>query len=483
MTKHNTMSNFFCEKNSTFVFIASGFFIFFGAFLLFQNALAGAAENVSGFAWSENIGWLSFNSSNCDTDNNGQSNGGTGCPAAGTPIANYGVSLDANGILSGYAWSENIGWVSFNRPDTGTPPAAPDYGTYLAKVDLSTKEISGWTRVLSACQDNLWNGTQCTGSGAGDRAGGWDGWLKLRGPNYGTWLDDSVSPAESRNWGWSDVVMGWVSFNCIESGICATSTYKVVTTFSFNAPPQANGSAIEYQNYCNVFVGQGQIGFRWTYQDSDNDNEIRFDFKVNDVNDVNNANPEIDRSYSGLSNPSGTVNTQSSLVKSPLEADKLEFGKTYYWWVRVYDSTGRNSGWVAGPSFQTPQHAYPWIDFSWSPSSPRTNEATFFSDNSTVYSVPNSKSWYWTFEDGDPVTSSIQNPTVKFTSPGDKRVTLNVTDQTGYSCTIEKITNTQIPLPDWREIIPFSKVWKFIADIPELAKILFINLDLGYFVR
>src|SRR3972149_2741948 len=75
---------------------------------------AGSSQNTSGFAWSQNVGWFSFNSKNCDTDDDGQSEGGAGCPPAGTNMASYGVNIDPiTGILSGFAWSENIGWISF----------------------------------------------------------------------------------------------------------------------------------------------------------------------------------------------------------------------------------------------------------------------------------------------------------------------------------------------------------------------------------
>ncbi|MFH1714326.1 MAG: LamG-like jellyroll fold domain-containing protein, partial [Candidatus Nealsonbacteria bacterium] len=116
----------------------------------------------------ENIGWISFS---CKNENN--------------PI-NYGVDIDEAGNFSGHAWSENIGWVSFERSETGPPPEAPDFGTHLAEVDIITGKVSGWARALSACQDNLWNGTNCTGSGAGDKSGGWNGWIKLRGPSIST---------------------------------------------------------------------------------------------------------------------------------------------------------------------------------------------------------------------------------------------------------------------------------------------------------
>ena len=73
--------------------------IVFG-FLFAEKAIAGTGDNVSGFAWSENIGWINFNGSN------------------------YGVNVSPlNGKLSGFAWSENIGWISFNESDTGAPPS------------------------------------------------------------------------------------------------------------------------------------------------------------------------------------------------------------------------------------------------------------------------------------------------------------------------------------------------------------------------
>jgi len=66
-------------------------FVVFG-FLVFSIAKAGIADNVSGWAWSENIGWISFNNT---------TGGGT---------TNYGVDIDSStGIFSGDAWSEHIG--------------------------------------------------------------------------------------------------------------------------------------------------------------------------------------------------------------------------------------------------------------------------------------------------------------------------------------------------------------------------------------
>jgi hypothetical protein len=72
--------------------------------LVSGKVIAWMRDNVSGLAWSENIGWISFNSLNCDPNGNGASNGGLGCPFSGTSIANYGVKLDLS-TNKVYGWA------------------------------------------------------------------------------------------------------------------------------------------------------------------------------------------------------------------------------------------------------------------------------------------------------------------------------------------------------------------------------------------
>jgi len=57
----------------------------------------------------------------------------------------YGVEIDSStGIFSGYAWSENIGWISFYKDHLTGCPSAP----CEAKIDLTTGEVSGWANPL-----------------------------------------------------------------------------------------------------------------------------------------------------------------------------------------------------------------------------------------------------------------------------------------------------------------------------------------------
>lgn len=60
---------------------------------------------------------------------------------------------------------KSTGWISFNKTDTGTPPAGPyNNGSqgYISFYDQSSRQVSGWARILAF-------------------APGGTGWLKLRG--------------------------------------------------------------------------------------------------------------------------------------------------------------------------------------------------------------------------------------------------------------------------------------------------------------
>lgn len=82
--------------------------IFSMAFFYSQKSQAGTGDSSSGWLWggtddgagsNTGIGWISMNNIN---------------PGAGGAIS-YGVSIPvSDGLLSGYAWSENLGWINFS---------------------------------------------------------------------------------------------------------------------------------------------------------------------------------------------------------------------------------------------------------------------------------------------------------------------------------------------------------------------------------
>lgn len=171
-------------------------------------ALAGENDNLFGFAWSDTIGWISFNCVDGGDIGAGQSNI--------CDTSNYGVTVGGDNKLSGYAWSDNIGWISFNESDL----VSCLKGDCKAKL-VGNTYLSGWARALA-------------GKDADDGWDGWDGWISLStqsggGIDYGVTLNGE----DFSGFAWGGEVVGWISFNCVDTESCGTSDYKVVFTDNF----------------------------------------------------------------------------------------------------------------------------------------------------------------------------------------------------------------------------------------------------------
>lgn len=125
------------------------------------HAASSSGTKLTGYVWSDTIGWISMSGSN------------------------YGIILGGDDTLSGYGWSENIGWVSANSSDLSGCPS----GSCVAKI--INGQLQGWLRALS-------NG------------GGWDGWISLRGSNYGPTADNAGNMS---GYAWGSDVVGWLDFS------------------------------------------------------------------------------------------------------------------------------------------------------------------------------------------------------------------------------------------------------------------------------
>ena len=384
---------------------------------------AGGDDNTSGFAWSENIGWVSFNS------------------ISDGSIIDYGVSVSlSTGDLSGHAWSEHIGWISFNRSETGDPPEQPYKGGSgaIAKYDFDTGELTGWFRVLA-------------------NDGDWDGWVRF--------CDSSISKCsgfEARidnsgdwhGWAWSDKVVGWLSFNSADPGAGGGSDYRVHSVL--NNPPTVDSlTDTPPADYCNgntpnnIFLG-------WQFNDTDpGDSQSAYQIEVTRLSDSTTATGSKVSSTAALI-PVQQVNSDLANLgygSNFIWYDPSESG--YTWRVKVWDLKDAESSWSSSDSFNTTKHQWPSVDFSWSPQEPSQEEDVLFADQSTVYDGAAKSAWSWAFEDGNPASSDEQNPTIQFTSTGDHQVTLQVTDSDGFSCQTSKTVGAQIKLPGWKEILPW----------------------------
>lgn len=145
-------------------------------------AVAGTQDNLSGWAWSQNVGWISFNCTNTSS----------------CATVDYGVHIDpTTGILSGFAWSENVGWISFNTSELAGCPS----GTCEASMNFGTRAMSGWARAVST--NNL----------------AWDGFIRLAGtnPNHGVTFEASGSALTGYAWGGE--VIGWMDWKGATYGV------------------------------------------------------------------------------------------------------------------------------------------------------------------------------------------------------------------------------------------------------------------------
>ena len=373
---------------------------------------AGTGDNVSGYAWSENIGWISFNCTN------------TG--SCGT--SNYGVDIDSEtGLFSGYTWSENIGWIDF--APAGPYPASPNY---------------------SACLDFLGNGQVCDDISGTNKAGGWaralaygdgwDGWIKLRGSNYG--VKFTQQSGELSGYAWSDQVIGWISFD--------GDNYGVVTIAS--QPPSVSAAG-ETWNNCSV-KGKSIPILNWNYVDG-----TQAAYQV-----------QIDNTSASF--PTPEVDTGKVISSSASYAPSFAFNwDTNYWWrVKAKNQSGVWSNWSNTDNFNTPEHAYPWSEFSWEPAEPTQGEtAEFDSSEAEAFGGAGISSYLWTITQGagafvDSTTNASANPRIQFSASNNK-VELQVTDSDGYSCDKEEDITAQLPLPEYKEVAPTSWLEKIFAGL------------------
>jgi len=180
MRNKNSMRTLLKERS---VWVAAGIFVFILALVLFLNPPTATSQTssapITGWAWSDTVGWVDFNCSNRGT-----------CGSV-----NFGVIVNANGTLSGHAWSENVGWISANSSDLSGCPQSP------CTARFQNGQLLGWMRALS---------------GGSAQSGGWDGFIALSDTNTGDGITYGVSADQDGDfsgYAWGSTVMGWLGFS------------------------------------------------------------------------------------------------------------------------------------------------------------------------------------------------------------------------------------------------------------------------------
>ncbi len=416
----------------TYVLVITGIALSFFAFAGWTQA--GSTDHLFGWAWSENIGWVSFNCTNENT-----------CDSV-----DYGTDIENSGdrAFSGQAWSENIGWISFERSETGAPPEADPVNNgncdnCIAWLDTSADptEARGWARALA---------------GADDPGDGWDGWIRLdsdAGGYEGVNLNKNPDPDEFEGWAWGDEVVGWISLN--SNNIGNGNDYSV----NYNREPEV--VSIDDVSFSKGAVPQclSYELIEWTYEDEENDPQSAYRVQADTNSDF--SSPEYD---------SGKVNSSAKQHRTQVTtaASGLNFNTNYYWRVKVWDELDGDSDWKEydnNPD-RTSLHPYTGADFSWEPPGPFAREESVdFTHESTEPEKDVDINYHWTFEDGNPATSNDRHPEgIIFEEQGDKEVLLEVYDPTLDSdpesgngeCNYAQNVDVQLPPPEYREVPPTS---------------------------
>ncbi|MBL7057709.1 hypothetical protein ISS03_00040 [Patescibacteria group bacterium] len=487
------------------LFINKIFFLLALTFLAsFSVAKANTSDNVYGWAWAGNFGWISFNCTNTFT-----------CGSV-----NYGVNVEPmTGDFEGYAWSPNLGWISFQ--ENGYSSAAGffdgcieesscdsnDQNSCSACYNFIDNKVYGWAKILSL----------------GD-----SGWIRFD-HDGGTGTDLYNLRAESdtgffRGYGWngnntnsdlaSEVGVGWISFNCEDDPAGCSNPliigYRVVGDFVNNKPELANLSAPNwsFEEGCSGY-GSLQTFLEWDFSDRDAGGcELAYQIIVNTTNST--SSPVLDTgkclgTYSGGVCSGGydgsacqtTVVANRFNLKAALanggasSTAELEYGTPYYWWIKVWDEREKESDWfqfntdsalnhvvtdnIAGNlaesfdpnlTFTTYYHKFPNPSFSWLPTYPNIGENVYFTDNTKYYKTETGDNQHtcndtfcnyeWTFEQALPNTSMSMAPSeIKFLQGGSMNVVVKVTDNEGYYCyNSANVENVSVCLPLWQEKRP-----------------------------
>lgn len=451
------------------------------------NTQASSQDNIFGWAWSENFGWVSFNCTNYFT--------------CGT--SDYGVNVNrVSGHFEGYAWSDNLGWISFEENDS--PPDNSSFSSNCIQAcsptenctacySYSTDNIYGWAKIISMGDDGWIKFNHGGGTGEGDLRAN-----DATGDFFGYGWNGNTTDADADT---IETGMGWLSFNCANNNVCDTSRYLVNGDFVNNVPEVENMSAPNWSNSRTegCFFGSRYAFLQWDFADRDAGAcQLAYRIIVDDDNSRVDDTPLLDTgkcegSYDADNGVCSSSFSSDSLCQSSVTAnrynlreglahnnDSLEYNKAYYWWIKVWDERGLESEWFQygttpdthnddgnSLTFTTYKHKFPNVSFSWFPIEPSIGEDVDFTDTTLVYSDaspdvgavcagPTDCGWSWTFEQADIDASSGQNPEgVEFLQGGSMEVELTVTDSDNYSCTNSaNIENVSVCLPLWQERAP-----------------------------
>lgn len=395
-----------------------------------------ASGNFSGYAWNDVLSWIDFS------------------PAGYDAVRHY--AGEANPSVKGWAWNETVGWISMSFTDfdvdygvhlendgsftgyawsevgwiqydpVGPYPEAPNYS---ARWNAATGEISGWARAI----------------GAGSSYG--NGWIKMRSTSsdpvaYGVSLAKTTGLWSGHAW---NDAFGWIQYS--------HPFGAVYTKFSTSGPiaPLLISPVDDVDTYTLFPSSALSPTLTWSpYSTLDTSTQAQYQVQIDDDPDF--TSTVIDE----------TAPTAGSSYAVGL--GELTYNVTYYWRVRVQSSNDEWSEWgeigINGESnsFRTPLHAPPVCNFSTNPSTPIPNSPTKFTDLTTTSGGATVVQWSWNFGDGQTLTGvnpeTHQNPEHTYATEAQFIIRLDAVDSDGYRCNKVSDVTVETVLPEFRRVIP-----------------------------
>ena len=447
------------------VFLAFTILFFSGSTKIAHGLGDAPGANIAGYAWSSNFGWVSMN---CHNNNTCAANGGV----------DYGVNINtaADGSewnLGGHAWSSNAGWISFAN-DGYTPPDNWDFisncyssncikPNCMACYNPNNGKIFGWARVV-----NLNN----------------SGWIALGATSTspGIVVDQTNASGTFSGWAWNGSAdkykgLGWLSFNCSNTGTCGTVNYSVwIRNHTLPLPASLKAPNWSTSSICSTQVAR-YASLQWT---NNSYTPMAYEVAFNNTNSTS----------TGLVYDTGRRlgGGMTSFVASTSNSVMSTYGQHVYWWVRVWDDFGFVSHWrqfntsvgdtltdningnLSSPNsnltFTLYNHEFPFVKFSYKPANPLAYNPVTSTDISIYYTnaSPNTNplncwhshaaycAYHWSAA-GTLTNSATTSSSTVMTFKYYKTAQINdkITDPDGYTCVSSTPGFVVDLLPTWKE--------------------------------
>lgn len=431
-----------------------GFLSVIAALLLFSNikiTSASEAHNIRGWAYNTTYGYISFNC--LDDGYAGRFPFAFPFPFNIPPCYSnsHGVNLDFKNNFSGEAWNSVLGFIDFSNASSTPSDVFRTHcngcvsGVCSACYDETSREVFGYMRVRT------------TGE-----------WIKLDGLSTPTQITNYLDPLPGIFSGYATSTFGAISFNCADSGVCATNDYKVkIGPLEIRQMIAPNWAAAQA---CSL--GAKNAVLKWNRRSG-----VQTGYQVI----VSTANSTT----TGVVYNSNQINTAATQVSLALPS----YDTPYYWFLRLWDDASSptpwrqfntdNNDWISDnydrnlaksvdpkKTFTSYKHEFPLPTFTWTPedivigtsSNSFISSSQYYNDSNTLqFCTGATCSFLWTVTDPD--VNTISNPTlastsIMFAKATNTIITLFSTDDDIYTCSTSTALDINYALPLWREIKP-----------------------------